>query len=443
METTAAGVTILAPQLDIHTVAAGGSSRLFFRNGLFIVGPGSAGSEPGPICYRKPGGLLTVTDANLFLGRISLAYFPKIFGKNEDESLDLEATRSAFQSLTCQINEEMKTTMSEDDVALGFLKVCNENMSQKILSITQAKGFDVQQHTLASFGGAGAQHAVFIARKLGIRKVVVHRLAPILSAYGLFLASVVHEEQSPRQVLLTETSFQSLLNDITDLQAKVKLALESKGFDQIEYELFFNLRYDGTDTDMMVPLSQNNSSSLIQEFERAYIRQFGFKLDRSIMVDDLRVRGSGRNCNADMKGQNFLDHELDQVIPTKIGLPPLQQYVFFENEGRIMTPVYVLQDLHPGNIMEGPALLVDRNSTIVLPIGTSALFTPSAVIIEVDLNNSVGKPQIDPSQCDPIQVSLFGHRFMHIAEQAGVTLQKTAISTNIKERLDFSCGILQ
>lgn len=195
-ENTTAGVTIVAPQLDINTVAAGGGSILFWRHGLFVVGPDSAGAHPGPACYRK-GGPLTITDANLFLGRLLPEYFPKIFGPNENEALDVEITREKFAELARQINEETGQNKSAEDVALGFIDVANESMAKPIRVLTQARGFDTSAHNLACFGGAGGQHACAIAASLNIRTVIIHRYSSILSAYGMALADIVHEAQEP------------------------------------------------------------------------------------------------------------------------------------------------------------------------------------------------------------------------------------------------------
>lgn len=192
------GVQIQAPHLDITTVAAGGGSRLFFRSGLFVVGPESSGAHPGPVCYRK-GGYLSVTDANLFLGRIIPEFFPKIFGPQENQPLDEKATREAFEGLTKEISEYYLSIghqpISIDEVVYGFIRVANEAMCRPIRSITEAKGHDASTHILACFGGAGAQHACAIARSLGMKKVFIHRFAGILSAYGLGLADVVVESQ--------------------------------------------------------------------------------------------------------------------------------------------------------------------------------------------------------------------------------------------------------
>lgn len=195
-ENVISGITIMAPQLDINTVAAGGGSILFWRNGLFVVGPESAGANPGPSCYRK-GGPLTVTDANLFLGRLLPEYFPRIFGPNEDQPLDAEIVRSKFGEMAAMINKETDQSKTPEQVALGFLEVANETMAKPIRLLTEARGFDTAKHRLASFGGAGGQHACAIAASLGISTVIVHRYSSILSAYGMALADLVHEAQEP------------------------------------------------------------------------------------------------------------------------------------------------------------------------------------------------------------------------------------------------------
>ena len=193
-ETTTAGVTIQSPQLDINTVAAGGGSRLFFKNGLFVVGPESASAHPGPACYRKDGPL-TITDANLFLGRLLPDFFPKIFGKNENEGLDVEASKALFEELAVSINKEVSKgdkskEMTPDEIAYGFIKIANETMTRPIRSLTEARGHDTSKHRLATFGGAGGQHATAIAEALGIRQVLIHRYSSVLSAYGLSLIHI-------------------------------------------------------------------------------------------------------------------------------------------------------------------------------------------------------------------------------------------------------------
>jgi 5-oxoprolinase (ATP-hydrolysing) len=255
-ETTTAGVTIQSPQLDINTVAAGGGSRLFWRNGLFIVGPESAGAHPGPACYRKEGPA-TVTDANLYLGRLLPDFFPMIFGKNENEGLDEAASAKIFEDLTETINSELskdgqKDPMTADEVAYGFIKIANETMARPIRSLTEAKGHDTSKHRLATFGGAGGQHAVAIAESLGVRQILVHRYSSVLSAYGMALADVVDERQEPESKVWSDQGDvrEALQKKITDLKTRSRAALRDQGFldSSIVFEEYLNMRYRGTES---------------------------------------------------------------------------------------------------------------------------------------------------------------------------------------------------
>ncbi|KAI5292868.1 hypothetical protein KEM55_007454, partial [Ascosphaera atra] len=223
-ESVTAGVTIQSPQLDINTVAAGGGSILFWRNGLFAVGPESASSHPGPACYRK-GGPLTVTDANLFLGRLIPDFFPKIFGPTEDQALDTEVVKEKFAALTEQINSETGHVRTPEEVASGFLDVANEAMCRPIRALTEGKGYDISSHNLSVFGGAGGQHACEIARKLNISTVVIHRYSSILSAYGMALADVVQESQEPANDTYNDESLQRLRSRLNALKAEVQQKL--------------------------------------------------------------------------------------------------------------------------------------------------------------------------------------------------------------------------
>src|SRR5271170_3831563 len=264
-ETTTAGVTIQSPQLDINTVAAGGGSRLFWKNELFVVGPESAGAHPGPACYRyipvdplelicRKGGPLTVTDANLFLGRLLPEFFPKIFGEKEDEPLDTEATSKLFKELTDEINIDRDPKMSVEEVAYGFINIANEAMTRPIRALTEARGYDTSTHRLATFGGAGGQHSCAIAESLGISQILIHRYSSVLSAYGMALADVVHEVQEPSSAIFSSKTEKALQKRVEELQKKATEELKKEGFndDSIRHELYLNMRYQGTDTALMI-----------------------------------------------------------------------------------------------------------------------------------------------------------------------------------------------
>ncbi|KAJ1964190.1 hypothetical protein IWQ62_003003 [Dispira parvispora] len=496
-ETTTAGITIQAPQLDIHTVAAGGGSRLFFRNGMFVVGPESAGAHPGPACYRK-GGPLTVTDANLVLGRLVRQYFPRIFGPKEDLPLDLETSQALFSEMTDQINgfrctqDFSNAPLTVDQVAYGFIKVANETMSRPIRALTEARGYDSSHHILSCFGGAGGQHACAIARSLGIKKVLIHQYSSILSAYGLSLADVVHEVQRPCSLTLTRQGDipSSLRQSVADLTAQCRSELQRQRFSEenIQLEILLNLRYQGTDSAIMTAVDKwetCEANRVIHSFESNYQREFGFSFpERTIIVDDIRIRGVGRQSIGhddptpykelqrlprQHLASNFLTNGTQEPRMNKIDR---MVSVYFET-GRVDTPVFLLSRLNPGDTILGPAVIADATFTAVVEPGWQVVVTSQHLVMTVtteelpvptletlqvtqptetaktDQDHSTEshanlvdpKANIEAIPCDPIQLAVFSHRFMSIAEQMGRTLQKTAISTNIKERLDFSCAI--
>ncbi|KAK8050631.1 hypothetical protein PG994_012361 [Apiospora phragmitis] len=443
-ETTTAGVTIQSPQLDINTVAAGGGSRLFFKNGLFVVGPESAGAHPGPACYRK-GGPAAVTDANLFLGRLLPDFFPKIFGKNEDEALDPEASKRAIQELADQIKRETGKEMSLDEVAYGFLAIANEAMTRPIRSITEAKGHDSSKHRLATFGGAGGQHAVAIAEALDIGQILVHRYSSVLSAYGMALADVVDERQEPESKVWKEEKsvVDELKTKMEKLKDKSRQALADQGFgdSDVVFEEYLNMRYRGTESALMIVKPTDKDWDFGEAFVKHHRYEFGFTLDdRDMIVDDVRVRGIGKSFSYQEK---TVDQQLEEVKRQGIGgkQPYGRSQVYFEG-GRRDTPIYKLKDLSVGDEIQGPAMLADGTQTIVVTPKAKALILETHVIIDLERNaREESQKETSEREVDPILLSIFGHRFMAIAEQMGRALQKTSVSTNVKERLDFSCAI--
>lgn len=455
-ETTTAGVTIQSPQLDINTVAAGGGSRLFFRNALFVVGPESAGAHPGPACYRK-GGPLTVTDANLFLGRLLPDFFPRIFGKNEDQGLDPHASEVLFRELADEINKEIagdkkEKEMSMDEVAYGFIKVANETMTRPIRSLTEAKGHDTSRHRLATFGGAGGQHAVAIAENLGIKQILVHRYSSVLSAYGLALADVVDESQVPESKIWSDNGdvVSELKQKMESLKQTSSSRLQAQGFskDQIIFEEYLNMRYRGTESALMVVKpshvgGERNFDGDAWAFDKAFViqheQEFGFTLpDRDIIVDDIRVRGIGKSFEG---LEETVDDQLKRTDFRNVNETKCYatSQVYFEG-GRRETPIYKLEDLAVGDLAQGPAILADGTQTLVIPPGASAMIVETHVVINIGKGESQDT-KVNSQEVDPIMLSIFAHRFMAIAEQMGRALQKTSVSTNVKERLDYSCAL--
>ncbi|KAJ8276881.1 hypothetical protein GJAV_G00068950 [Gymnothorax javanicus] len=456
-EANIAGIPVQAPQLDINTVAAGGGSCLFFRSGMFIVGPESAGAHPGPACYRK-GGPLALTDANLVLGRLLPGFFPRIFGPGEDEPLSCEESMKRFRHLTREINhylssgqslgndhsnsgqvQEEYSEMSVEEVAMGFIRVANEAMCRPIRALTEAKGHDTSQHALACFGGAAGQHACAIARSLGMNTVYIHKYSGILSAYGLALADVVEEVQEPCSLTYEPNSYAELDMRAERLLLRCQETLRGHGFSSghISAEIFFHMRYEGTDYALMVNATghpANAQSCRCGDFRSAFtkrhLKEFGFVIpDRPIMVDDIRVRGSGK---LSMKSSTRSRQSRGPPQPVKV------TQCYFD-EDYLDTAVYLWDELSCDHSIHGPAIIIDKNSTILVEPCCVAQMTAGG-----DMRISVGAEQplcLLSTELDAVQLSVFSHRFMSIAEQMGRVLQRTAISTNIKERLDYSCAL--
>ncbi|CAH01897.1 5-oxoprolinase [Kluyveromyces lactis] len=440
-ETTTAGIVIQSPQLDINTVAAGGSSRLFWENGLFRVGPESATADPGPAAYRK-GGPLTITDANLFLGRLVPEFFPSIFGPNEDETLDLETTTKLFLELTDTINKDLNANFTPDEIAYGFLKVANESMARPIRAITEAKGHAVQNHRLVTFGGAGGQHAVAVAKSLGIKEVLAHRYSSILSAYGIFLADVVEEKQEPCSFILEDSSTMDKVKlRFDNLCAMSKASFRNQGFDDSDlvFEKYLNLRYEGTETSLMI-LQEDDSYEFKKWFSRCHKTEFGFdSADKNIIVDDIRVRTIAKS---NVRKEDSVDSQLSMLSRNAIDRKTHASFtklVYF-NGKRVETPVYRIEKMPLGSVITGPAILADGTQTNVIPPNTEAVILKSHIFIKLLSAVDDAKPVSD-DEIDPVLLSIFSHRFMDIAEQMGNQLRKTSVSTNVKERLDFSCAL--
>ncbi|EFK05396.1 hydantoinase/oxoprolinase [delta proteobacterium NaphS2] len=431
-ETETAGVRIQAPQMNIVTVAAGGGSRLFFRNGLFEVGPESAGAHPGPVCYRK-NGYPAVTDANLVLGRLQPDYFPKVFGETLDQPLDIAAAREELNRLTHTINRTCGRSLEKDltveEVALGFIRVANETMIRSIREISVMRGYDVEEHVLACFGGAGGQHACAIARELGIKRILIHRYAGVLSAYGMGLADVVVERQEPSTVLLAPGGMDIIKKRLSDLAQSARTQLSRQGYDGQEAVVtaYLNLRYQGTDTAFMIPTPDDNDYE--SSFRSSHLREFGFDLeDRNIVVDDIRIRAVYRSPG----------YKAEKKVFTAAHAEPETTVACYFESGWEETPIYRLDHLGQKQRIEGPAIIIQDTATILIEPGCRAEMTDEG---NIGIDIVKGADSRVDDKVDPVQLSIFGHLFMSIAEQMGRTLQKTAISTNIKERLDFSCAL--
>ena len=428
MEHKIAGLAIKIPHLVIETIAAGGGSQLKFENGLMTVGPLSSGADPGPLCYAK-NGTLSLTDANLILNRIIPTYFPKAFGHSGDQPLNRQLSLSGMQDLirTMSCSEKSNLAaimMTPEEAALGFVRIANEAMARPILELSTQKGFDPGDHHLVCFGGAGAQHACGIAKILGIPKVLIPFHSGVFSAIGLSTAVQAKSRVIPiHKPLSTETEnfifqeFQKTLGEMGPF---------CKDFTQ---KLVFVMRFDGTDNLLRIPLEKGSSPE--NTFKNRYFSIFGFLPDqRAIWVEEIHV-SMEETASHKKKTESKKNPRPSQSISS------LTQTCLFE-EGHFETPVYLWENLAADARLEGPAIVITPTSTVVInPRCQGELISEEVLAIEIPFEEELNTKQ----DFETVELSLFQHRFMSLTEQMGRMLQRTSASTNIKERLDFSCAL--
>jgi 5-oxoprolinase (ATP-hydrolysing) len=310
-------------------------------------------------------------------------------------------------------------------------------MCRPIRTLTEAKGYDASLHNLASFGGAGGQHACDISKALGVSRVLIHKHSSVLSAYGMALADVVHEERSPSALVFAPENFSAFGDELSKLEAKSVEALLQQRIPKtrISSERYLNMRFHGSDTPLMVQETQG-LESFITSFKEAHKKQFGFlPAGRDVIVDDYRVRSIGHSV---LDLPTAWPIELAGFKESPYPKAEITKDVYFKGLGWCKTPVHDLNRLAPSSKVAGPALIMDDKQTILVIPQATATILSNLVIIDV---NTVKKSSVNSRIVDPIQLSIFGHRFMGVAEQMGRALQKTSVSTNIKERLDFSCTV--
>ncbi|CAN8140711.1 5-oxoprolinase (ATP-hydrolysing) [uncultured Thiomicrorhabdus sp.] len=423
-ETNVAGVQMRVPMLDIHTVAAGGGSIIHSHHGEVRVGPESAGANPGPCAYRR-GGPLTVTDANVLLGRIQSQHFPAVFGENADQPLDSTAVRTKFSAMAAELN------MQAEQLAEGALNIAVETMADAVQKISTQRGYDLQDYTLVSFGGAGGQHACAVAEKLGMQKVLLHPYSGVLSAYGMGLA---------QSSVLNTRSYQNPLSDLANLSADIasqkKAAideLEAQNAPFSEAKITLHLHYKGSDTTLDIAMQNDADFNQYQrQFTDSHQRQFGFSLDADILIHSITVEAMSEVHQAQPQS-HFADNPAE----------PIEQVQTFSNGAWHKTNVYQRHELAQAQEICGPALILEPTGTIYLPANWyGQLLTDGQFSLQINKSASTTEDkQADSDRVDPIKLGLFNHRFMAIAEQMGAVLAKTAHSVNIKERLDFSCAL--
>jgi len=451
-ETIVAGLRVRAPMLRIHTVAAGGGSLCRFDGFRQTVGPESAGSRPGPLCYGLIGGdgaplasELAVTDVNLFLGRVQADRFPF--------EVDAGPVRAALERVRGEL-AEAGFERDLDEVAAGFVEIANASMAEAIIEVSVARGVDPRGLALVGFGGAGGQHVCAIARQLGMKTVLLHPLAGLLSAWGIGTAPITWDGQRDaaavelsREATVLPAGVEAALGELAEA-GRVALARDGLEGDAVRVERWLDLRYRGTDHPLALREPEvgddGGADGLAAAFEAEHRTRFGYdRPERPIEIVTARVRAVG-------EGEADGDAAAPAPVPvggTKPAPEPLRtDAVWFPGLGRVEAPIHLRESLLPGTELEGPAVLLEATGTVVLDPGFSLRVEPDGLLVLLDLAERAPAAVDAPSEhhrdeADPVRLEVFGARFKSMAEQMGAVLRNTSVSTNIKDRLDYSCAV--
>jgi len=427
-ETETAGVRVFAPMMAIHTVAAGGGSLCTFDGYRASVGPESAGAEPGPLCYGRPGAReLTVTDVNLALGRLVDDRFPFPLQRAPVEhALDALVARLRAQGMV----------RSREEIAAGFVEIANANMAEAIRQVSVARGYDVRDYALVVFGGAGGQHACALARRLGIRRVLLHPFAGVLSAYGMGLADVAwHGEHDVGRRELAPDLERALEPVFAEIEARGRAALEAQGFppERIACIRRIDLRYRGTETSL--PLVAGGGADLRERFDTAHARSFGYaRRGHPVEAVVARVEVTGRHDEMSERRPASAAALAGPATPLR------RARVYCDGAFADDVPVFAREALPAGTRLAGPALVLESTSTLVVDPGFELEIDAEGRIALSDVAGEATRA-IASTEVDPVRLEIMNNLFMSIAEQMGTVLRRTALSTNIRERLDFSCAV--
>ncbi len=453
-DTEVAGVRVRAPMLSIHTIAAGGGSIIRFDGARLRVGPESAGANPGPASYRR-GGPLTITDANILLGRIQPEHFPRVFGSGSNEPLDQAVVEQGFDEMAQRMSARAGRPISREEAAAGAVRIAVGSMANAVKRISVARGHDVTRYTLQCFGGAGGQHACLVADALGVRQVFCHSLAGVLSAYGMGLADQIAMREAALERVLDAAGVAAARQLAARLQgeAGAELAIQGVAPERLRTVTRLHVRYQGTDTALPCGLAADaaapgsSPADIRAQFEREYRQRFAFlmpHLDLIIEAVSVECIGAGESLTAGDRPRGG-----DGAAPAH------------RPDAAVELPMYCLEDrqpagwrtaclfdgetLEPGACFDGPAIVAERNATVVVEPGWQALVSAAG---HLELRRVHERPQIvaagtraDAGGADPVMLEVFNNLFMNVAEQMGLRLQNTAHSVNIKERLDFSCAV--
>ena len=431
-ETQVAGVRMRAPMMSIHTVAAGGGSILHFDGTRLRVGPDSAGANPGPACYRR-GGPLTVTDCNVMLGKIQPAYFPAVFGPKADQPLDREVVVQKFTELAEEIFQATGTRRTPEEVAEGYIEIAIGNMANAIKFISVQRGHDITDYTLTTFGGAGGQHACLTADALGMSRVFAHPMAGVLSAYGMGLADQTAMRERAMEIQLEPAEMAAIATQLSHLglQATGELLAQGVDAERIRIVERVHLRYAGSDSAIVV--SFGPLDMMKAHFEDAYRKRYSFLMHgKGLVVEAVSVEAIGASDAA---------AATPEILPPRASaLDPAANVRMFSCGVWHQTRLYQREDMRPGDVVHGPAIVAERNATNIVEPGWSAEVTSLDHLV---LTRTEARPvrRAIGTEADPVMLEVFNNLFMSIAEQMGLRLQNTAVSVNIKERLDFSCAL--
>ncbi|WP_107667298.1 hydantoinase/oxoprolinase family protein [Cyanothece sp. BG0011] len=354
-----AGARMRVPVLSIHTVAAGGGSILCFDGASFKVGPESAGANPGPACYRR-GGPLTVTDANVMLGKIQPQYFPHIFGQYGNLPLDKEIVTQKFIELSKDISQATNYKSSPEEIASGFIKIAVENMANAIKKISLQRGYDVTHYTLCTFGGAGGQVACLIADTLGIKTVFLHPYAGGLSAYGMGLADIRVIKESAIEKALNQEVITELKQGINELEKGARQELdehESIKGDKLIAKV--SLKYQGTDSTLLVDFA-DDVIVMQKSFEDEHQLRYGFiQPQKMLIIESISVEIIQIMDSPD-------EPLLSRIRPLDELPKPIEiVQIFTENKWQD-TPIFKREDLQPQDNIKGPAIIIEKISTIMV-----------------------------------------------------------------------------
>jgi 5-oxoprolinase (ATP-hydrolysing) len=438
LETEIAGVRLRAPMMAIHTVAAGGGSILHFDAGRYRVGPDSAGAYPGPACYRN-GGSLTVTDANVMLGKLQPDFFPAVFGATGNLPLDAGVVSEKFGILTTEIQTMTGDNRTPIQVAEGFLSIAIDKMATAIKNISSQRGYDVAEYALCCFGGAGGQHACLLAEALGMKQIFLHPYAGVLSAYGIGLADIrVLKEEAVELPLIVDnmSRVKSILDRLTQIGQSEIIAQNESIEQEVRQQVY--LRYAGTDAPLLIDFA-TDVEVMTSQFESIYRQRYGFAMtERDLIIESATIEAIG-----------LMSMAPDVILArSRSGnLTPKTTVSIYTKGNWHEAATFDREQLMPGDEIIGPAIIIEPTGTNIIEPDWTALLTPKNHLILTHTSKSaVGEihelplPQV-LAQPDPVRLEIFNNLLKSIAEEMGITLQNTSYSVNIKERLDFSCAI--